>query len=440
MTLVLRQARIPTLGRQPVDITIYQGQIESFQRRYAGPSDEEVDASGNFVLPGFVDAHVHFNEPGRTDWEGLETGSRALAAGGVTTFFDMPLNSSPPVLSARDLLRKARIAEKKSCVDFGLWGGLVPGNHTEIAGMKMAGAIGIKAFLCDSGLPEFPHVERKALRLGAIACKRAGMILAVHAEDPAELQRSAVVGTDWKSFVASRPEACEVAAIRAALEIAAETGCRLHVVHVSSPEGLALIHSARKRGVDVTCETCPHYLLMDESAMDRVGALAKCAPPLRPRNTVAALWKSLKSGLIQTIGSDHSPCPPTKKLNRSFDKAWGGINGCQHAMPLFLQAARARRIPWNHIMELTSARAARRFGLFRKGLLMPGADADLVILEKTNPSPIKKSGLFTRHAISPYVGMPLEWKVVATIVRGNLVYHRNKHTESFRGNFLKPDI
>jgi allantoinase len=440
MILVLRQAGIPVMGRHPVDIVINHGQIESIQKQYAGPSDEELDASGNLVLPGFVDAHVHFNEPGRTDWEGLETGSKALAAGGVTTFFDMPLNISPPVLSAKDLLRKARIAQKKSCVDFALWGGLVPGNHTEIAGMKKAGAIGIKAFLCDSGLAEFPHVDRAALRRGAIACKKAGMILAVHAEDPEELQKASVPGTDWKSFVASRPEACEVAAIRSALEVAGETGCRLHIVHVSSPEGLILIHSAGSRGLDVTCETCPHYLLMDESAMERVGALAKCAPPLRSPKTVSALWKALKSGRIQTIGSDHSPCPPDKKLNMPFHMAWGGISGCQHAMPLFVQAARARRIPWDHITELTSARAARRFGLFRKGLLMPGADADLVILQKSNPIPIKKSGLFTRHAASPYVGMPIEWKVAATIVRGNLVYHQNKHSDSFRGNFLQPDI
>ncbi len=439
--LVIRQARLPTLRRGPSDIVIVNGQIHGICRRYVGVAKEEMDAGGCVVLPGFIDAHVHLNEPGRTSWEGLETGTRALAAGGVTTFFDMPLNSSPAVLAASDFHRKVRLAQKKSLIDFGLWGGLVPGNSGEIAGLANAGVIGIKAFMCFSGIDEFPAVDAKSLLLGAKACAKAGLPLALHAEDPEELEKfshHAAAGKSWRDFVRSRPESCEVEAVRKALHVAGQTGCRLHIVHVSAPGALELIAIARKRGIDVTCETCPHYLLLRETMMESLGATAKCAPPLRSSATVSKLWQAIRQQNIHTIGSDHSPSPPAMKAGRPFLEAWGGINGCQHAMPLFVQAARKLGMSWSLISLLLSSHAAQRFFLPQKGVLKIGSDADLVLLKPTNPKPIKKSELFSRHPESAYVGMDLAWKVAATFVRGTPVFRDGEHDLHFRGQFLRP--
>ncbi|MEX1119665.1 MAG: allantoinase AllB [Terrimicrobiaceae bacterium] len=440
--LVIRRGRLPTLRRGPSDVVIVGGRVAGIFLNFRGPATEELDAGGCDVLPGFMDSHVHLNEPGRTSWEGLETGTRALAAGGVTSFFDMPLNSSPAVLTAEDFQRKAKIARKKSLIDFGLWGGLVPGNSGEIAGLAKAGVIGIKAFLCSSGIEDFPAVDARSLVLGAKACAEAGLLLALHAEDPGELEKfayHAATGKDWRDFVRSRPESCEVEAVRRALQVAEQTGCRLHIVHVSAPGALELIAKARTCGIDVTCETCPHYLLLRDSVMETLGAIAKCSPPLRSPATVSKLWQALKQHKILTIGSDHSPSPPAMKAGRPFLEAWGGINGCQHAMPLFLQAARKRGISWSAISSLLSNEVAHRFALPQKGSIKIGKDADLVILKHTTPEPIQKSGLFTRHPESAYAGMDLAWNVKATIVRGSPVFRDGKHHPNFRGQLLQPN-
>ena len=420
--LVVRNATLPA-GIQ--DIAFREGTIAEITPRWNGAARSEMDAIGCLVLPGFLDAHVHLNEPGRADWEGLETGTHALAAGGVTTFFDMPLNSSPPVLNAAELERKRALAQKKSRIDFGLWGGLTPDNADRIDELADAGAIGIKAFLCDSGLEEYRSADRETLRRGAKACARRGLVLATHAESPDELARIRAItppGPTWRDYVASRPESVEVEAVRMALEVAAETGCKLHVVHVTAPEAVLLIRDARLRGVDATCETCPHYLVLYETAMERSGSLAKCAPPLRPQSTVEKLWQLLAEGHIHTIGSDHSPSPPEMKTGSDFSKLWGGISGCQHAMPLFVQAALQRGFPLEKIARLTSATTAERFGLARKGALEKGFDADIVLLRQVEPSSIRTENLFTRHKISPYVGLPLGLEVHSTFVRGQLVH------------------
>ena len=420
--LVLRNAKLPA---GVVDLVIREGTISEIVPHWNGQSVSEIDTAGCLVLPGFIDAHVHLNEPGRTDWEGLETGTNALAAGGVTTFCDMPLNSSPPVLSAAELERKRALAQKKSRIDFGLWGGLTPDNADCIDELAEAGAIAIKAFLCDSGLDDYRATDRETLRRGAEVCARHGIILGTHAESPEELAliRSTIpAGPTWRDYVASRPESVEVEAVRMALEVAAETGCKLHVVHVTAPEAVLLIRDARQRGVDATCETCPHYLVLDETAMERCGPLAKCAPPLRPRATVEKLWQLLAEGHIHTIGSDHSPSPPEMKTGSDFSKLWGGIAGCQHAMPLFVQAALQRGFSLEKITALTSTNTATRFGIARKGALEAGSDADIVLLREVEPAPIRAESLFTRHKISPYIGLPLGLEVRATLVRGRAVY------------------
>ena len=437
--LVIRNASLAHLGGKTGDVSILHGKILSAGPRFKGSAKKEIDATGLTLAPGFIDAHAHLNEPGRTNWEGLSTGTKAFAAAGVTTFFDMPLNSSPPVLDALAFARKRAAALKKSWIDFGLWGGLVPGNEDQMRPLAEAGAIGIKAFMCDSGLEEFPASDKKTLLRGAKACAANNLILAVHAEDPAEIRRHKPRpgSTSWREFAASRPESVEVEAVRTALSIAAETGCKLHVVHVSAPEAMHLIHEARRKGVDATCETCTHYLVLDESAMETRGAPAKCCPPLRPAATRAVLRDLLARGFVHTIGSDHSPSPPSMKTGTDFFKIWGGIAGAQHAMPLFWQLAEKLALPPATIVNLTSTATARRFGLAGKGTLAPGSDADIVLLRRQKPKPIARADLFTRHKTTPYLGIPLEVRVETTIVRGAIVYHKGKHRHGPAGNEVR---
>lgn len=422
-TLVIRNATLPDTTKG--NIVIHEERISEITTRHPGHAGLEIDASGLLAFPGFIDAHVHLNEPGREDWEGLDSGTRALAAGGVTTFFDMPLNSSPPALDAQALEAKRAVAREKSHIDFGLWGGIAGNDAGGIPALATAGAIGIKAFLCDSGLPDFPATTSAALHQAALHCAAHNLVLAVHAESPRELERigleSPPTGTTWRDYAASRPESVEVEAVRTALAAAAAAGCRLHIVHVSAPAALDLVRDARRKGVDATAESCPHHLLLDETAMESRGATAKCSPPLRPRGTIELLWQQLADGHIHTIGSDHSPSPPSMKQDPDFFKNWGGIAGAQHAFPLFVEEALRRGIPTAAIASLTSLATARRFGLSRKNGLSPGAHADIVLLANSPAEPIEASSLLTRHPVSPYIGRRTSLKVHTTILRGSII-------------------
>ncbi|MCX6951289.1 MAG: amidohydrolase family protein, partial [Verrucomicrobia bacterium] len=266
----MRNGRVVTPdGVLDAEIGIVRGKIVRLAPRVTDATVENLDAAGRYVFPGIIDGHVHFNEPGRADWEGLATGSAALAAGGGSMFFDMPLNSEPPVLDAAGLREKRRLAEEKSCTDFAIWGGLTPGNLDKLAGLRDAGAIGLKAFMCNSGIASFANVDAKTLREGMKRAVKLGLVVAVHAEDDALAAKltaeiKAAGRTDARAWLDSRPVEVELAAIRTALELAGETGCALHIVHVSSPEGIELVTEARLQRVDVTAETCPHYLLLNE--------------------------------------------------------------------------------------------------------------------------------------------------------------------------------
>ena len=325
-------------GASPLpEIGIADGAIAGFT---AASAREEIDATGLIVMPGVIDAHVHFNEPGRTEWEGWATGSRAAVAGGVTTVCDMPLNSHPPVVTADAFEAKRRAAEAQSICDFALWGGLCPGHVGDLDALAACGAIGFKAFMADSGIDDFPKVDLDTLREGMRRAAALGLPVAVHAEfdrrERRPAQSAARRGTSVADYLASRPVESECEAIRAALEIAEETGCALHVVHVSSGRGVALIAEARARGVDVTAETCPHYLVFTGDDMERLGAVAKCAPPFRDAAERAALIDHVRAGRVDTIGSDHSPSPWTMKTDANFFRVWGGIAGVQHLLPVLL--------------------------------------------------------------------------------------------------------
>ena len=447
LDLIVRGGKLVTPGGViRADLGVRLGRIAQIVSSIPEEAHATLDAAGSYVFPGIVDAHVHFNEPGRADWEGLATGSAAFAAGGGTCFFDMPLNSEPPVLDAAGLREKRRLAEEKSCVDFALWGGLVPGNLDKLAGLRDAGAVGLKAFMCDSGVDRFPRVDEASLKEGMKRAAKLGLLVAVHAEDEAlaaklTAEQKAKGRTNARAWLDSRPVEVELAAIRTALEIAGETGCALHIVHVSSPEGIALVSAARDQRVDVTAETCPHYLLLNDKDVVRLGAVAKCAPPLRDEKRRLALWAELRAGRIQTMGSDHSPSRPEMKDSANLFAVWGGIAGCQHGFELLFSECAATAEKDLPILAAVLARnVARRFRLeARKGELAEGRDADFSLVKFGKEREITAEELWTRHRISAYVGRTSRARVTHTYVRGCAVYADGRLTNlPPPGQFLAP--
>jgi allantoinase len=436
-------------GVRRADIGVVEGRIARIAPEAGGSAAETIDAAGLHVFPGILDAHVHFNEPGREEWEGLATGSAALAAGGGTAFFDMPLNSLPPVLDAASFSGKRALAAQKSVLDYAIWGGLVPGNLDKLGELRDAGAIGLKAFLCDSGMPEFPGVTDPAtLREGMKRAAALGMLVAVHAEDDAAARvrtdaARARGARDPRSWLDTRPVEVELTAIRTALEIAGETGCALHIVHVSSPEGVDLVADARRRGVDATAETCPHYLLLSEDDVLRLGAPAKCAPPLRPEPLRSGLWDRVEGGGIDTIGSDHSPAPPSMKTSADFFEIWGGISGCQHGFQLAISEALGRHPAAEALPRLARLLAANVAGRFRlgaaKGRVAEGCDADLALLDLGGERVLHNSELLYRHRQGPYDGRRCTVAVVRTLLRGRTVYAEGRIASGPPGGqFLRP--
>jgi allantoinase len=423
--LVIRNATpMPVVG-------ISGGVFAGFEE---GSTRAEVDATGLLILPGVIDAHVHFNEPGRTDWEGWATGSSAAVAGGITLVGDMPLNSTPPVVSVEAFEAKRVAADASSVCDFALWGGLIPRHVDQLEALAAAGVMGFKAFMAHSGIDDFPKADLETLRAGMRRAATLGLPVAVHAEFDRPLPLPSGTGTSVADYIASRPVDSECEAIAAAIDIAADAGCALHVVHVSSGRGLSLIVEARARGVDVTAETCPHYLLFTEADMERLGAVAKCAPPFRDAGEQASLLAHLHAGRIDTIGSDHSPSPWTLKTDANFFRVWGGIAGIQHLLPLLLDLGVDPAL----VARLTAEQVARRFRFARKGRLAVGYDADLVLVDPRDEYEVTAEALLYRHRLSPYVGRRLRARVRRTIRRGETVFHDGRVTAVRGGQLVRP--
>jgi len=438
--LVIRGGSVVTqLGIVDADISI-EGEHIAAVARDLPSGNREIDASGLAILPGLIDIHLHFNEPGRIDWEGAATGSRALAAGGGTLFFDMPLNSSPCTVNAKHFDAKRAALESSSITDFALWGGLVPGNVGELAELADRGVVGFKAFLCDSGLPEFPRADDLTLYEGMKEAARAGLPVAVHAESE-EITRSlskriAEEGrSDVAAFLDSRPVIAEVEAIARAGLLARETGCKLHIVHISSGKGVAAALEARSLGADISLETCPHYLLFTEDDLERIGAVAKCAPPLRCRSERDALWASVLRGEVDVIGSDHSPCPPEIKHRDNFFEIWGGIAGVQWTLPALID----KGLEPTHLAALTSSNGARRFDIDRRGTIEAGAYADLALVDLNATQIVRPESLFQRNRITPYLGMELRGVVRKTIRRGEVIYSEGTITAVAPGSLIRPE-
>jgi allantoinase len=422
-------------GSTRADVAIEDGRIARIGPELPGASNE-IDARNLFVLPALIDVHVHFNEPGRTHWEGAATGSRALAAGGGTLFFDMPLNSTPCVVNAREVDRKREALERASITDFGVWGGLVPGAVGEMAEMAGRGVVGFKAFMCDSGLAEFPRADEGTLRDGMAEAARLHLPVAVHAESHDKV-RQKVSGV--RDFLASRPVAAETEAIERALALAGETGASLHIVHVSTGRGVSLAAEARAAGVDVSIETCPHYLWFTEADVERLGTIAKCAPPLRAAEHHRELWDTLLAGHVDIVASDHSPTEPSMKAG-DFVSAWGGIAGVQSTLPVLLEGGyHDRRLTLEVIAELIAGTPARRFRIARKGTIEPGNDADVVLIDAAGAFTLEEAHLQQRHKLSPYLGATFRGTVRATLRRGETIVVDGRVTAQTCGRFVRPE-
>jgi len=432
--LIIRGGTIVTPERvERADIGVAEGRIAALEPELAGEARESVDAVGLHIFPGLIDAHVHFNEPGRTEWEGWASGSAALAAGGGTTCFEMPLNAHPPTLDGPSFDAKRAAAEAASVVDFALWGGLTPLNLDRLDELAARGVVGFKAFMSQSGIDGFPAADDLTLYEGMVRAARLGRIVAVHAESDqltSALARRAVAEgrVTARDYARSRPALAEAEAIQRAILLAEEAGCALHIVHVSTGRGVRLVAEARARGADVSCETCPHYLALTEDDLEALGAVAKCAPPLRPADEVAALWQHLLGGDLAIVASDHSPAPPDMKTGDDFFRIWGGISGCQSTLQVLLEEGHARRgLPLETIAGVTAWNVARRFGLApAKGRIAVGADADLALVDLGHSAALRADELLYRHRQSPYVGRTLRGRVVRTLVRGTTVARDGK--------------
>lgn len=386
---------------------------------------------GNAVIgPGLVDCHVHINEPGRTEWEGFETATRAAAAGGVTALVDMPLNSLPVTTTAPALAAKLAASTGKCFVDVGFWGGVVPGNASDLQQLASGGVLGCKAFLVHSGIDEFPNSTEADLREAMPVLRDAGLPLLAHAE----LDLGAELHTEspraYQRYLESRPKLWEDEAIRLLIKLCRETGCAVHIVHLSSAGSIATLRAAKAEGLPITVETCPHYLCLEAERIPDGATLYKCAPPIREHENREGLWRGLLDGTIDFVITDHSPCIPALKLPDlgDFEAAWGGIASLQLGLPAVWTEARKRGADLLALSRWMSSAPARFAGLgARKGRLAAGFDADLLIWDPDAPITVQAQDLFFRHPVSPYLGQALQGRVQHTVLRGQAVYDGTGH-------------
>lgn len=390
------------------------------------------------VSPGIVDCHVHINEPGRTEWEGFETATRAAAAGGVTTLIDMPLNSIPVTTHAAAFDTKLEASENKRYVDLGFWGGVVPGNAPQLPGLAERGVLGCKCFLVHSGIDDFPNTTKQDLRQAMPILRDHGLPLLAHAEldlgAPIPLSPRAYHG-----YLQSRPPEWEDAAIRLLIELCRETRCHVHIVHLSSAGSLEPLRAAKAEGLPISVETCPHYLCLEAEAIPDGATEYKCAPPIRDHANREALWQGLLDGVIDFVITDHSPCTPQLKLPDAGDfmQAWGGIASLSLGLAAVWTEGRKRGATLSHLARWMSSAPARFAGVAgKKGSIARGHDADFVVWDPDAPFAVDHERLFFRHKVSPYLGKTLYGRVHKTFLRGREVYDGKHHTAGAVGNVI----
>lgn len=421
--LVVRARRVVLPGAErAAAVHVADGRVAAVTGFDEAPADAHTLADDEVLLPGLVDSHVHVNEPGRTEWEGFASATRAAAAGGVTTIVDMPLNSVPPTTTVEALHVKRQVAAGQVHVDVAFWGGAVPGNTGQLRPLLDAGVVGFKCFLLDSGVPEFPPLDPAGLRDALVELAAVDGLLIAHCEDGPTIEAAPEPdGTSYAAFLASRPGAAEETAIAGLLAAARETGARVHVVHLADADALPALRRARAEGVRITVETCPHYLTFAAGEVPDGDTAYKCCPPIREAAHREALWAALAGGDVDLVVSDHSPCTPElKRLDvGDFGLAWGGIAGLQVTLPAVWTGARARGLPLARVVELMSAAPARLAGLPGKGAIAVGRDADLVAFAPQERFTVGR--LEHRSPVTPYAGRELTGVVRRTWLRGQLL-------------------
>jgi allantoinase len=442
LDLIIRGRRVVLPNAlSAASIHISDGRISAI-RSFAEISDgvEIVEAAEDaIVMPGLVDSHVHVNEPGRTEWEGFATATRAAAAGGVTTIVDMPLNCIPATTTLEGFNAKLKSTQGKLHVDAAFWGGVVPGNTGELQRLWDAGIVGFKCFLVHSGVDEFPNVAENDLRKAMPELAHLGALLIVHAELPGPIEKACCQPVDsghadqsYETFLLSRPRAAENEAVELMIRLNRETGCRIHIVHHSSADALPMLRAAKQAGAPITVETCPHYLHFAAEDIQDGATEFKCCPPIRERANRERLWEALRDGTIDMVVSDHSPCPPEMKLRDEGDfmKAWGGISSLQLRLPVIWTEASSRGFVLNQVTEWLCRTPARQVGLaHRKGSLSIGSDADIVIWNPDREFRVDPAMIHHRHKLTPYAGEVLRGVVEKTFLRGQMVYDDGEFTE-----------
>lgn len=421
-------------------VRIENGKIHSLLKHGEVKSGLPVEDCGDlWVFPGLVDSHVHINEPGRTEWEGFASATRAAAAGGITSLVDMPLNSNPVTTTAAAFRQKLEATKGKLAVDTGFYAGLVPGNANQLEELIALGVCGVKAFLVYSGIPEFPAATRDDLAQAMPILARHGIPLLAHAELDGPVELPPGPGSSYRRYLASRPSSWEVEAIAMLIELCEKTKCPVHVVHLATADALPMLKAARAKGLPITVESCPHYLHFCAEEIPDGAPAYKCAPPVRERVHREALWDALKRSDIDLIASDHSPCPPEMKdlSGGDFFKSWGGVASLQLGFSIIITECRRRGIPLERIAEWMSAAPARLAGLSSKGGIRPGADADLVIVDPDASFIVEPEKLHHRHKITPYAHETLYGVVQKTYLRGRVVFDRQQQIPVFEGAILR---
>lgn len=437
-------------GEVGTDVAVKEGKIVAIGTDL-GESTEVVDAKGLIVSPGMLDAHVHITDPGgsyRDDWEGYLTGTKASAKGGVTSFMEMPLNQVPATVDAKSLQVKLDAGENKLTADVASFGGLVPFNLEKgIQELHEGGVAAYKAFMATCGdrsiEGDFMNADDYTLYEGMKQIAKTGKVLALHAENATITDRLGEIAyqngeTTLKAYVATRPVFTEVEPIRRAILFAKETGCRIHICHIACPEGVEEVTKARNEGVDVTCETCTHYLYFDTSELDAIGPVVKCSPPIRDKENQNGMWEKLLAGEIDFVTSDHSPCTPDLKDTDNAFEAWGGIAGLQNNVDiLFDEAVQKRGMSLKQFADIIAANPADRYKLNAKGRISIGKDADFVLIKPNAPYTLKAEDLEYKNKISPYIGREIGAQVERTILRGETVYSQEEGVVDTRlGKFV----
>ncbi|MCZ4653606.1 allantoinase AllB [Gordonia amicalis] len=436
--LVVRgRQTLTTAGIVAREIGIRGGRVVAIEPLGSGLAGSEVIelADDQVMIPGLVDTHVHVNEPGRTEWEGFDSATRAAAAGGVTTLIDMPLNSIPPTVNVDALAEKRAAAQGKTHIDVGFWGGAIPGNEDDLRGLHDAGVFGFKCFLLHSGVDEFPHLTADEMEADMAKLAEFDSLMIVHAEDSRAIDNApSPEGDDYARFLASRPRGAENLAIAEVIERARWTGVRAHVLHLSSSDALPMLASAKNDGVKITVETCPHYLTLLAEEVPNGATAFKCCPPIREAGNRELLWEGLLDGTIDCIVSDHSPSTIDLKdpENGDFGVAWGGVASLQLGLSLIWSEAKKRGIDLPQVIEWMASKPADLAGLPTKGRIALGCDADFAVFEPESAHIVDVNRLHHKNPVSPYDGRALAGVVTGTWVRGQRV-----DFETPRGRMLR---